>query len=139
MRRSTYILQLVGNLMVGITGLVYAWMRHLLTPAEPWDLVSHPWQPHVQHLHVLAAPILVFAVGVVWSEHATPRLWRGWPRQNTSIGLLVAFVPMAASGYLLQVSTGELWRSIFGWLHLTAGLIWLLSFVAHLRPRPPGR
>ena len=31
-----------------------------------------PWQPAVQHLHVLAAPLLVFALGLIWKAHAWP-------------------------------------------------------------------
>jgi hypothetical protein len=31
-------------------------MRCLAEPADEWAVVNHPWQPHLQHLHVLAAP-----------------------------------------------------------------------------------
>ncbi|HXO18770.1 MAG TPA: hypothetical protein VOA87_02470, partial [Thermoanaerobaculia bacterium] len=63
-----------ATILVGSTGLVYAWMRYLLAPADPFAVVNHPLQPLVQHLHVLAAPLLVFAVGLIWRRH----VWAGW-------------------------------------------------------------
>ena len=49
----------VATILVGGGGLVYAWMRYFVRPDDPFAVVNHPWQPDVQHLHVLAAPLLV--------------------------------------------------------------------------------
>ncbi|HPK65509.1 MAG TPA: hypothetical protein PKX99_02905 [Thermoanaerobaculia bacterium] len=62
----------IGSLLVGGTGLVYAWMRYVATPADPDAVVSHPWQPMVQHLHVLTAPLLVLAIGALFPVLAAP-------------------------------------------------------------------
>ena len=43
-----------ATLLVGGTGLVYAWMRYLVHPADPFAVVNHPLQPLAQHLHILA-------------------------------------------------------------------------------------
>ncbi|HYH44472.1 MAG TPA: hypothetical protein VEG34_02210, partial [Thermoanaerobaculia bacterium] len=51
----------VSTLLVGGTGLVYAWMLYLLPADDPFSTLHHRWQPDVQHLHVLTAPLLVFA------------------------------------------------------------------------------
>ena len=56
----------LASLLVGGTGIVYAVMRYACTPADPFAVVNHPWQPQAQHWHVLLAPTLVFALGLIW-------------------------------------------------------------------------
>ena len=53
----------VAAALVGGTGLVYGWMRYFAESDDPFAIANHPWQPHFQHLHVLTAPLLVFACG----------------------------------------------------------------------------
>ena len=62
MSRGQSVFLHLANLAVSGTGLVYAWMRYLAEPVDEWAIVNHPWQPHTQHLHILTAPLLVFAV-----------------------------------------------------------------------------
>ena len=73
MSRAEWTLVHMANSLVIVTGVVYAVMRYLVTPSDEWAVVNHPWQPHVQHLHLLAAPLLVFAVGVIWRRHVVKR------------------------------------------------------------------
>jgi hypothetical protein len=129
--RSQLMLLQVANLAVSGTGLVYAWMRYLVTPTEEWAVVNHPWQPHIQHLHVLAAPLLVFAVGLIWSGHIAAKLRNGSHNRVAGIGLTALFLPMAASGYLVQVAVSEPWRERWIWVHVAASLLWIAFFVAH--------
>ncbi len=49
-------------------------MKFLMESADEWAVVNHPWQPHVQHLHVLAAPLLVFACGLLWKNHVLEKM-----------------------------------------------------------------
>jgi hypothetical protein len=128
----------VATILVGGTGLVYAWMRYLAMPADPDALIAHPWQPAVQHLHVLTAPLLVFAVGLLWRRH----IWFGlrWrPRERLCSGLVLAaaLLPMVASGYLLQTAVEPGWRQ--GWVvvHCAASGLWILGYAIHqISPRP---
>lgn len=94
----------LSNLAVCGTGLVYAWMRYLVEPGDEWAVVNHPWQPHFQHLHVLTAPLLVFALGLIWSTHVLGKLANGSENRVAGAGLTALFLPMVASGYLLQVA-----------------------------------
>lgn len=122
-----------SNLLVGGTGVVYAVMRYLMKPDDPFAIVNHPLQPAVQHLHILFAPLLVFAVGLVWLRHVAPRLLkRQHPRRVTGIGLAVLVVPMIVSGSLVQTAVDDDWRKIWGIVHLVASLIWLLAYGVHL-------
>ena len=132
--------QHLANALVGGTGLVYAWMRYLAEPADEFAVVNHPWQPDVQHLHVLTAPLLVFATGLIWADHVWKRVRSGFkPRRRLGLGLVSLLVPMIASGYLLQVAVEEGTRAFWGWTHLVTSLGWIALYAAHqLAPRQLG-
>jgi len=126
-----------ANLLVSGTGLVYALMRYFMRPADEWAVVNHPWQPHVQHLHLLFAPLLVFACGWIWQGHVAGRQRQAEePRRRTGPGLIVAFAPMIVSGYLIQTTVSDGWRQAWIALHLTSSAAWLFAFLGHwLSPR----
>lgn len=122
----------VSTLLVGGTGLVYAWMRYLLSAAEPFAVVNHPLQPAVQHLHVWTAPLLVFGAGVIWREH----VWKHWrrgirSRRRSGISLVLTLVPMVASGYLIQTAVSPGWRTAWVSIHLVASGLWLAAYLVH--------
>ncbi|QDU66443.1 hypothetical protein [Engelhardtia mirabilis] len=127
----------LGTVVVGASGLVYAWMLYFAEPVDEFAIVNHPWQPHLLHLHVLSAPILVLAAGLLWVRHVWGRLRSGYPhRRATGVTLAAAVFPMIASGYLLQVTVEERWRSIWIWTHLVASALWLPAYLIHqLAPR----
>ena len=129
----------LSMLLVGGTGLVYSWMAYLAVPADPYAVVRHPWQPAVQHLHVVVAPLLVFVTGMIWRRH----VWSSWrlgirARRRSGVGLALSLVPMMASGYLLQVAVESFWRTTWGWIHLVSSLLWTLGYLTHqfLGPKP---
>jgi len=125
----------LSSLLVGGTGLVYAWMVFLSKPADPYAVVNHPLQPQVQHLHILAAPLLVFAVGLVWRRH----VWLHWRQgvqksRRSGLSLVLTAVPMVLSGYLIQTAVDGDWRQVWVWIHLVASGLWLLGYLAHQIP-----
>lgn len=134
----------VSNALVGGTGLVYAWMRYLAESEDEFAIVNHPWQPQVQHLHVIVAPLLVFAVGVVWRAHVWTRVRSKFrARRPTGLGLALLFAPMTASGYLLQTASVEPWRTVWIVVHVATSVLWCLAYAVHLLSRrsvrtPPG-
>jgi hypothetical protein len=133
-------LQHVSNLLVGGTGVVYGWMRYAVEPEDEFALVNHPWQPDAQHLHVLVAPLLVFAVGLIWSRHVWTRIRAGFrPRRPTGLVLAASLVPMIASGYLLQTAVEEAWRTAWIVVHVAASGLWIAGYLVHqLSPRGAG-
>ena len=128
MTRAQVWLQHVANLLVGGTGLAYFALKHATTSDDPFAVVNHPLQPMAQHLHVLAAPLLVFAAGLATS-HALSRLSTA---RRTGLLMLGGFVPMAASGYLLQVAVEPAWRAAWMWIHLVSGAAWAVGYVVHV-------
>jgi len=129
----------VATILVGGTGLVYAWMRYVLQPLEPFAVVNHPLQPTVQHLHVLAAPLLVFVAGQIWYRHA----WMHWKKgirqgRRSGIGLALTLVPMVVSGYLIQTTVSEGWRTAWVVVHCAASALWLAGYLGHQLVRQEG-
>lgn len=133
MSRLEYWLFHAANAAVVGTGVVYAWMRYALAPVDDYAVVNHPLQPLTQHLHILAAPLLVAALGHVWARHA----WAHW-RAGTSegrqsgIGLAGLAIPMVASGYLLQITVSPLWRGVWTGIHLGVSVLWIAGYAIHV-------
>lgn len=122
----------ISNLLVGGTGVVYAVMIYLMESPDEWTVVNHPWQPHVQHLHIVAAPLLVFACGLLWNRHVLAKLSANDPRGRiTGLALVIQLIPMVLSGYLIQVSVSEGWRTIWVWVHLVTSFAWIMMTIAH--------
>lgn len=132
MKRWELWLQYAANLLVIGTGSVYAFMRYFLQPIDEWAVINHPWQPYVQHLHVLTAPLLVFACGLIWHRHVARRIGAEEHRRGGSgPGLAAALVPMIASGYLLQTTSATSWRQVWLVLHLASSGLWTLLVATH--------
>lgn len=129
----------VANLLVGGTGLAYAVVRYALEPPDPFAAV-HPLQPPVQHAHLWTAPLLVFALGLVWRTHAWAGLRLGGrERRRTGVLLLSTAAPMALSGYFLQTAVAPGWRTAWLAVHLATAALWLAGYLVHqLLPRRGG-
>jgi len=143
MSRSQAWLLHFSNLTVGGTGLAYGYMRYFAVPQDPFSVVNHPWQPDTQHLHILLAPILVFACGWIWKNHVWNRVRSGFKKHRKSGWMLIAtLVPMVFSGYLVQVSVQDGTRLFWAWVHGISSCVWLLFAIIHpLLPhtKPPGQ
>ncbi|MEW6337124.1 MAG: hypothetical protein ACOY3Y_09165 [Acidobacteriota bacterium] len=125
----------LSTVLVGGSGAAYAVFRYLIRSSDPFSVVNHPWQPAVQHVHVLAAPLLVFALGVVWRMHVLDGVRSNRPRRRSGVTLLAGAAPMIASGVLVQVATEPTWARAFGAVHTLTGLLWLAGYAAHLLGR----
>ncbi len=123
----------VSNGLVVLTGLVYAWMAYGMKPEDPYAIVGHPWQPHVQHAHVWVAPFFLLVVGHLWSRHMQPHLQRNTRRRRISgIGMLLAILPMTFSGYAIQTAVEPVWHTIWVVVHLSTSLLWVGGYLVHL-------
>jgi hypothetical protein len=123
----------ISNGLVMITGLVYAWMAYLLRPEDPYAVVGHPWQPHVQHAHIWTAPLLLLVLGHLWSRHMEPHLRGGTRKRRISgIGMLLAAMPMIFSGYAIQTAVEPHWRTVWVAVHLVTSLLWIIVYSVHV-------
>ncbi len=118
--------------VVGVTGVVYGWMRYFAEPADEFAVVNHPWQDDWQALHILFAPLVVFACGLIWRNHVWTRIRSGFAvRRRGGIGLASLFLPMAASGYVLQVSSNAALTRVAVIVHVATSCAWMVVYVGH--------
>jgi hypothetical protein len=115
-----------------VTGVVYLWLKYLLTSDDPFAVVNHPWQPWVLKLHILVAPLLVFSIGLVAVRHVWRHLQSGAPQgRRSGLLTLAMLVPMVATGYLIQAVTAEGWLRAMAWSHIGLGLVYGAALLAH--------
>jgi hypothetical protein len=113
-------------------------MKYLMTGSDPDSRVGHPWQQPMLKAHVLTAPFLIFALGLVFSGHALARLKGGEdPGRTSGAGLLGLAAPLVLTGPLIQVLTGDAARQWTGWAHAALGVVYVLAYAAHLLKRAP--
>lgn len=122
----------VAALVTAGTGVVDGLLRWFGMRMGEFGPEAHPWLGAAQHAHVLAAPFLVFALGMAVRGHLQLRLKKGPEGRRTGLGAAFLIVPMVLSGHAVQVVTAPVWRTGYAWAHgLSAGLF-LLAYLGHL-------
>ena len=127
----------IGFGLGALTGLVYGVLRYFGSVKGEFGPEQNPWQPFWQHSHVLAAPVLLFALGVAVRGHVQGMLNRG-VRRGRRIGLilLVISVPLVLGGYAVQVVTAAGARNALGWSHAALGALFVALYAFHwAKPR----
>lgn len=138
MKRWVSVLNHLACAFVGLSGIAYGLMKYFLPASDPDSRVGHPWQQPMLKVHILAAPFLVFALGLVFSSHAIARLRGGADSGRTSgSGLLGLSAPMILTGALIQVLTGDAARRWTGWVHAALGVAYVLGYAAHMLKKRP--
>lgn len=146
MKSSARWLLHLSMLVAGGTGLLWAYCAYLWDPGpEPEDLEllmewtgQHPWVPMLRTVHLFSVPLLVFAVGLIWSSHVAPRLTRAWARRRTGLALTALMAPMVISGVALQTSASPEARTVWVWVHGVSSGLWVLAYLGHQVARGRG-
>lgn len=122
----------VGSCVSGLSGLVYWWMDQMMEPVGEWAVINHPLQPWVLKAHIVTAPLLVFAIGLIAMGHFWKQYRLGIKAgRRSGVSTMWVFGPMVLSGYLIQAVTAPAWLSALGWLHLATGLVYLTGLAIH--------
>lgn len=122
----------LGAVLAGLTGLAYGGLRYFGQVQGEFGPEPHPLQSLVQHAHVLAAPLLLFALGMAVRGHFAHKLRLGAPEGRRSGWLLALLIaPMVLGGYGVQVATDPAWRLVLAWIHGVASLLFLLAWMGH--------
>ncbi len=136
----------VSTFVATLTGVAFLVMKYFMTSADPFSVIHHPLQPYALDLHVLAGPVVVFAIGLIGREHILGRFLERRPvaGRGSGIATILLAAPMVASGYLLQVVTGEVTHRALVVAHVATGAVFALCLAGHLlaarnRGRVPGR
>ena len=122
----------ISTAVMGLSGLIYAAMKYLMSTDDPYAVINHPLQPLFLKIHIVAAPAFVFAVGAVFMRHIW-RQWRSGVARGRRSGLwsMLTIFPMILSGYLIQTVTLE---GLLFWIiaiHLITGAIYLVGNGIH--------
>jgi hypothetical protein len=133
-RLERWSLHLAALLTAG-TGLLDGFLRWFCVRAGEFGPEPHPWLGPVQHLHILVAPVLVFALGMMVRGHLWNRLQAGGEGKRTGLASALLIAPMVLSGMGIQVVTSPAWRTGFAWAHGTSAGAFLLAYFAHLTLR----
>jgi hypothetical protein len=121
-----------GWSLAAVSGVAYGVFKYFGASPDPDSRLSHPWQPAVLALHVLAAPVAVFAFGLLFRRHALARFTAGErQRRRTGTVMTLLAIPLILSGYVLQALTGDGARRWTGWGHAALGLIYAVGYAIH--------
>ena len=124
---------------VSLTGLVYGMFKYLVPSADPDSRIGHPWQPAAMKAHVLAAPLALFAVGLIFRRHAMARMRSGEQKgRRTGAAMYWLLLPLALTGYLVQVFVESSAVRAAAWSHLALGVAFLLGYAFHPQRSAPG-
>jgi hypothetical protein len=120
--------------LTAASGVFYGILKYFVAGADPDSRLSHPWQPTLLALHVLAAPVAMFGLGLLFRRHALVRLFAGEREGRRSGGSMTWLaLPLALSGYLVQALTGEAAHRWTGWFHAALGLLFAAAYLVHPR------
>ena len=113
-----------STIATAVSGITYFVMKHFLEPSDPWAVINHPLEPWALKAHILSAPIMLFAVGLITSQHIWRSLKSSLPTGRHS-GRIAAYVfgPLVLSGYLIQSLTSPLTLEVLAWAHLVLGIV----------------
>ena len=119
--------------VVAVTGVVYLYMKYVMTAADPFAVINHPWQPATLSLHIIAAPVFIAFFGMLFRSHTLRQLVSLNARnRRTGWTTLVSFAAMALTGYLLQVTSNPAWLVGLVWAHVSTSLLFVAGYSVHL-------
>lgn len=120
------------SVLTFLSGVVYLWMKYLLETADPWAVVNHPLQPLVLKLHILVAPLMVFALGLITLRHVWRHFRNAMPVGRGS-GIMTALMaaPMVVTGYLIQAITHPVWLTVMIVAHVVTGVVYIVGLTVH--------
>ena len=108
---------------------------------DPFTAINHPLQPWAMKAHLLAAPLFVFALGLIFKDHVVAKYRNGSPKPARGSGVLIlaAFLPATVTGYVLPLIASGDPRDAIAWAHIGFGVALLALYAGHLLVVPARR
>ena len=121
-----------STIATAASGITYFVMKHFLESSDPWAVINHPLEPWALKLHILSAPLMLFAVGLITTQHVWRSLRSKLPtgRHSGRVATYV-FAPLVLSGYLIQAVTSPLTLEVLAWTHLALGVLAAGAIAVH--------
>ncbi len=123
---------------VSLTGVLYGALKYFVPGSDPDSRVGHPLQPFFLKAHILVAPFALLGIGLLLRRHALARIRSGEINgRRSGVAMFWLFLPLALSGYLVQVFTAPGTARWTGYVHAGLGVIFLLGYLFHPKRRTP--
>ncbi len=117
---------------VSLTGVAYGAFKYFVPGSDPDSRIGHPLQTLFLKAHILVAPATLFAIGLIFRRHALARIRNGEPNGRRSGAVMFwLLLPMAVTGYLVQVFVETTAVSAAAWSHAGLGVAFLLGYAFH--------
>jgi hypothetical protein len=121
---------------VSLTGVVYGLFKYFVPATDPDSRIGHPWQPGFMKIHLLVAPFALVGIGLLLRRHALARFAGGERSgRRTGVAMLWLILPVALSGYVIQVLVASGPARATGWAHAGLGAVFLLAYAFHPKRR----
>ena len=120
------------SLAMAVSGFGYTWTKYFVDNPDPFAAINHPLEPWFLKIHVVAAPLFVFAVGLLAGRHIWTHIKnRVRVGRRTGLTLLGVIVPMVLTGYLIQVITPLSLLAGLAVSHIGLGTIFTVGLILH--------
>jgi hypothetical protein len=122
----------VASILAGVTGVGYFYTKYMIENTDPFSVVNHPLEPWLLKGHILLSPLLLLALGSIFVRHVW-RHYRGGIVLGRKSGLSAAlvFLPMAATGYLVQTVVAPAPLQVIVWSHIAFSVAYVAGIAAH--------
>ncbi len=122
----------ITSIAVALSGFGYTWTKYFVENPDPFTAINHPLEPWFLKVHVVSAPLFVFAIGLlagrhIWT-HIKNRVQFGRRTGFTIVGVIV---PMVLTGYLIQVITPLSLLAALAVSHIGLGVLFTVGMVLH--------
>lgn len=122
----------LSSIGVAVSGFALLWFKYGVESADPFAVVNHPLQIWALKGHVLVAPLFMLAIGFIAVRHIWRHLVRRvQPGRRSGLVSVVALVPMAVSGYLIQVVVSDALRTIVILVHVASSVVFTIGVGFH--------
>lgn len=124
------------NILISLIGVIYFIFKYFFQVETSFGLRPHSLTSSLLHLHIISVPLLVLIVGYIAGIHIAPKLRsKKLSRRTSGLTLIISFLFMVITGYLLQVGFDPEVNDFISIIHLVISALWLLATVWHLRSR----
>jgi len=122
----------LSSIAVAATGFALLGFKYGMESPDPFAVVNHPGQIWALKSHVLVAPLFVLAIGFITVRHIWRHIVRGVEAgRGSGLTTALTILPMAASGYMIQVVVSESLRTAAIVVHVGSSVVFTVGAGFH--------